>query len=73
VAAILSELSADPSVCAYIGDSEIDVCTAKAFSPVLPIAVSWGFRTEGELSAAGAPIILGSAEEVLGYIRENGV
>ena len=73
VAAILSELSADPSVCAYIGDSEIDVCTAKAFSPALPIAVSWGFRTEGELSAAGAPIILGSAEEVLGYIRENGV
>ena len=41
----------------YVGDSEVDLATAR--NAGLPcISVSWGFRTEEELLAAGAgPIV----------------
>ena len=39
--------------CIYIGDSEVDIATAKN-AGVPCISVLWGFRTEEELTAAGA-------------------
>ena len=39
--------------CIYIGDSEVDIATAKN-AHVPCISVLWGFRTEEELTAAGA-------------------
>ena len=47
------ELSCDGSRAVYVGDSEVDIQTAKNAS--LPcISVTWGFRTEEQLKAAGA-------------------
>lgn len=49
----LHELSCDGSRAVYVGDSEVDIQTAKNAS--LPcISVTWGFRTEEQLKAAGA-------------------
>lgn len=53
---------------AYVGDSEVDVLTAA--SAELPcIAVSWGFRTPDELSAAGATKIVDTAEELFAALQ----
>ncbi len=49
----LRELSCDGSRAVYVGDSEVDIQTAKNAS--LPcISVTWGFRTAEQLKAAGA-------------------
>lgn len=49
----LRELSCDGSRAVYVGDSEVDIQTAK--NAALPcISVIWGFRTEEQLKAAGA-------------------
>ena len=48
----------------YVGDSEVDVETARNAGLPL-VAVSWGFRTVAELTAAGAQTIVHTAEELL--------
>ena len=59
----LEALGADRSRSVYVGDSEVDVATARnAGLPV--ITVSWGFRTAEQLQAAGADTIAASAEEL---------
>lgn len=42
-----------PEECVYIGDSEVDVATARN-AGVDMVAVTWGFRTKEDLLAAGA-------------------
>lgn len=50
----LHELGCDGSRAVYVGDSEVDIQTAKNAS--LPcISVTWGFRTEEKLRGEGAP------------------
>lgn len=50
----LRELGCDASRAVYVGDSEVDIRTAKNAS--LPcISVTWGFRTEEKLLGEGAP------------------
>ncbi len=47
----------------YVGDSEVDVATAR--NAGLPaVIVSWGFRTEEQLRAAGAATIAATMEEL---------
>ena len=49
----LRELESDASRAVYVGDSEVDIQTAKNAS--LPcISVTWGFRTEEKLRSEGA-------------------
>lgn len=49
----LRELGSDASRAVYVGDSEVDIRTAKNAS--LPcISVTWGFRTEEKLRSEGA-------------------
>lgn len=62
----LRELSCDNSRAVYVGDSEVDIQTAKNAS--LPcISVTWGFRTAGQLKAAGADekLMIGHPQELL--------
>lgn len=47
----LRELGAEG--CIYIGDSEVDVVTAKN-AGAIPLSVLWGFRDSAQLTAAGA-------------------
>ena len=65
---ILEDLKIDePRDVLYIGDSEIDVMTAKNAN-CDGVFVSWGFRTIQCLSNAGAEIIVNSAEELYSTI-----
>lgn len=49
--------------CVYVGDTEIDIATARN-AGMDCLAVSWGFRSEEQLFAAGAVSIAHTAEEL---------
>ncbi len=60
----------DRSKAVYIGDSEVDVLTAK--NAGLPcFTVTWGFRTKEELLAADAEIMCDSPEELYNAIKND--
>lgn len=50
---VMRELGADAAECVYIGDSDVDVLTAKN-AGVDGIFVTWGFRSEACLRETGA-------------------
>lgn len=52
----------------YIGDSEVDVITAKNTN-IPCISVSWGFRDRDVLTDAGADIIVDTADELIQAIK----
>ena len=60
----LTELNADPSAAVYVGDSEVDVETARNAGLAM-IGVAWGFRGRAALAAAGAEAIVDTAAEIL--------
>lgn len=53
----------------YVGDSEVDVKTAKN-SGIPCVSVTWGFRDEDVLRAAGAEIIIHSPAELVSAIEK---
>lgn len=56
----------------YIGDSEVDIQTAK--NAALPcLTVGWGFRSEESLLAAGAARVFHSPGELLEYLIGEGL
>lgn len=60
----LTALGAEKDTAVYVGDSEVDVQTARnAGLPV--IGVAWGFRGREALAAAGAETIVDTAAELL--------
>jgi phosphoglycolate phosphatase len=60
---LLVELDRDPGSTLFMGDSEIDMETAKN-AGCYPLGVSWGFRPRSTLEAAGAARIIDRPEEV---------
>ena len=60
----LETLGADAESAVYVGDSEVDVQTARNAGLPL-VAVSWGFRTVAQLQDAGAAEIVHTAQELL--------
>ena len=59
----LERLHADKTDAVYVGDSQVDLDTAKAAG--LPcIAVTWGFRSREDLVKAGAETLADSVEEL---------
>ena len=65
--AILSKHNVKQSECIYIGDSDVDVFTAKN-AGVSMLGVEWGFRGRKELTEAGAPQVAATADELLNMI-----
>ena len=65
--AMLALHNIKPGECVYIGDSDVDVFTAKN-SGVKMAGVSWGFRGKEELISAGAPFVADTAEQLTEYI-----
>ena len=55
--------------CIYIGDSEVDILTAKN-AGVPCISVTWGFRDEPDLLAAGADVLCRTPEELVPLIKK---
>lgn len=64
----LDVLGSDRANAAYIGDSEVDVATAKNAGLEL-IAVSWGFRSHAHLVQSGAVTIVDSVAELREKVR----
>lgn len=55
--------------CVYVGDSEVDIATAKN-AGVPCLTVTWGFREEAELIAAGAQHMCHSVGTLVKRIRD---
>ena len=67
VLAALRALGADAEDAVLIGDSEVDIETARnAGIPCL--SVGWGFRTPEELMAAGADTVFATPAELTAYL-----
>ena len=66
--AMMEELSVSSDECLFIGDTEYDLATARN-AGVACVAVSWGFRTAEQLSAAGAERIISHPSELLKFIH----
>lgn len=61
--AALRQLAADPAQSVYVGDSEVDVETAR--NAGLPcIGALWGYRDRETLERAGAQLVCGTPEEL---------
>lgn len=58
------QLCVPPAFCAMIGDSEVDIQTAKN-AGMLAVGCSWGYRGRQALEAAGADVIVDTPEELL--------
>lgn len=64
----LRDLGADPAGAVYVGDSDVDIQTAR--NAGLPcLSVTWGFRDEAFLRAHGASVLLHRPEELLPFFR----
>lgn len=64
VLAAMDELFCEKFETVYVGDSEVDIQTAKN-AGVDCIAVSWGFRSEEHLINSGATVIAHKPEDIL--------
>ena len=67
VLTMLDELKCDPNQSMFIGDSNVDMETAKA-ARMIPIGVSWGFRGATELHKYGAQKLLQDPLEIADLI-----
>ena len=63
----LNKLNVSKEKAIYIGDSDVDVATARN-SKLDMIAVDWGFRTREFLVEQGAETIVSKPEEILGLV-----
>lgn len=65
--AMLEKHGISKNECMYIGDSDVDVYTAKD-AQVTMAGVSWGFRGKEELKTTGAEFVADTADELFEYI-----
>jgi phosphoglycolate phosphatase len=66
---ILVRLGATPRETIFVGDSEVDMETAKNIG-CFPLGVRWGFRSAQVLERAGAARIIQAPEELLDLLKE---
>ncbi len=64
---ILALTETPPGQALFVGDSGIDILTAKA-AGIRSAGVTWGFRSRTELEEAGADHIVDRAEEILALL-----
>jgi phosphoglycolate phosphatase len=67
---ILMELGVTPSQTVFVGDSEVDIQTARN-AGCFPLAVSWGYRPLAVLKQAGAAAIVNNTTEFLDVVLER--
>ena len=60
----MASIGAERNSCIYIGDSDVDILTARN-SGLSCISVLWGFKSREQLIAAGATTIIESPEELI--------
>jgi phosphoglycolate phosphatase len=62
--AISEKWNLKPEEVIFIGDSDIDMQTA-INANMFPVGVSWGYRTEEELKASGAKLVINNPMELI--------
>lgn len=67
----LKELGVEKERAVYIGDSDVDIHTARN-AGMDCICVTWGFREESFLRGQGAGLLASSAGELLNLIKSGG-
>jgi phosphoglycolate phosphatase len=67
----MAEMAVARDDCILVGDSGIDIDTAKS-AGIRAIGVTWGFRDKEELLAHGADIIADSPHEVFEFLFPAG-
>ena len=65
---VLLELKSDVKNTLYVGDSEVDVFTARNAGLDM-ITCLWGFRNKDELLNAGAEIFITKPQEILSWLK----
>jgi phosphoglycolate phosphatase len=65
----MRELGSDRQECIYVGDSDVDVATARN-TGIPCISVSWGFRTHEELLASGATLFVKDPMEIPELLKQ---
>jgi phosphoglycolate phosphatase len=66
---VLKQLDCEKNDAVYVGDSEIDILTARN-AGVDCISVTWGFRTERELLDNGAVNLIFEPNELLRLLEK---
>lgn len=61
-----------PQNCLYIGDSDVDVATARN-AGMQPISVSWGYRSYEFLRELGDQPIARTVQELSQFLRDRGI
>lgn len=61
--AMLAGLGLEATRCAYVGDSDVDMQTARN-TGMLPVGAAWGFRGADELMRAGARLLAAQPAEL---------
>ena len=69
---IARALGAGAEECAFVGDTNVDIFTAKN-AGITSIGVLWGFRDEAELAAAGADYIIANPRELLQILTKQSI
>lgn len=69
ILAAMDALGAAPGRTVYIGDSEVDIAAARN-AGIPCVSVTWGFRDEAELRAAGASLLAHDARELSDILLE---
>lgn len=68
---MLSEISARAGESAFVGDTAVDINTARNMGAAMSFGVLWGFRDEAELTAAGASVTVSHPSEIVKIITEH--
>ena len=64
----MRQMNVTAEECVYVGDSDVDVITAHN-AGIPCIAVTWGFRSEESLIAAGAKYVAHTPLEILDILK----
>ena len=67
---IMELLSCQKEECVYIGDSDVDVQTARN-AGIAFCGVSWGFRSREELQKEGAAFIADDPDDIIRYVMSR--
>lgn len=65
--ALAGELGVDPSACLFVGDTAVDMQTAKR-AGMVGVGCAWGFRDREELEAAGAAVVIERPAQLLDLV-----
>jgi phosphoglycolate phosphatase len=67
---IARRLQIDPAACLYVGDSGVDMQTARS-AGMYAVGVLWGYRSADELEARGAHMVIRHPQDLVAFIEQS--